>query len=66
MSLFLSNFEEIATELSLTNLTRDNSVTIFVEFEVIATELSLANLDRDNSVTIFVEFEGNSDGIVPS
>ena len=32
MSLFFSNFREIATELSLANLARDNSVTILVEF----------------------------------
>ena len=32
MSLFLSNFREIAMELSLANLARDNFVTILAEF----------------------------------
>ena len=58
-SLFLSNFKEIAMELSLTK-------SLFLSnFKEIAMELSLANLVRDNSVIILVEFEGNRDGIVP-
>ena len=62
MSLYLSNFKELATELSLDNLARDNFITILIEFlflsnfEEIATELSLTKLAMDNSVTILVQF----------
>ena len=54
------------TELSLTNLARDNSVAFLQNSTKIVTELSLAKLARDNFVAISLKLDKYSDRIVPS